>query len=235
MAQSARKFDLMKDDISGILPPLETLIDSAITNDPHILFRDQQIIVNTNKFKANRIEWTKNIGIQADLRYGNFYSYSTNSAGGIDPSISSNHNDTKYGGALYLNLPFYTLANRKNQLKIAKTEIEQAQSMALAQRDERRQLVITQYNDVILKQHLIKIKAKYLETARVNMQMIDKEFSNGIISVSEYARISETISRTETDFENARMDFLTAYMILEEIVGFKFNIVNHNPDLYEHN
>ena len=226
-AQSSGPFNPLKDDIAGKIPPLEDLIDSSIAHNPYIQFRDLQLIINNCKLKANRVEWTRNIGVQADLRYGNFYNYSANSSGGVEPpAIATNRNETKYGGAVYLNLPFYTLANRKNQIRLAKAEIEQAQSMAEVQRNEQRQLVIKQYNDLILKQRLLRIKAKYLETARINMQMVEKEFSNGLISVTEYARISETVSRTESDYESSRMDFLTAYMILEEIVGMKLNLTN---------
>ena len=62
----------------------------------------------------------------------------------------------------------------------------QAQSMTEVQRDETRQLVIRQYNDLILKQRLLRIKSKYPEALRINMQMVEKEFTNGIISVTEY-------------------------------------------------
>jgi outer membrane protein TolC len=229
-AQTGNEFDPMKDDIGNNIPSLAVLIDSAISNNPYIQFRDLQIIVNTCKLKSSQVDWTKNIGFQSDLRYGNFYSYSTNSSGGIEPpAIASSHNDTKYGVALYVSLPFYTLVNRKNQIKIAKTEIDQAKSMAEVQRNEVRQLVIRQYNELVLKQNLLRIKSRYLETSRINMQMVEKEFSNGVLSVSEYARISETVSRTETDYENSRMDFLTAYMILEEIVGMNFYLTEQIP------
>lgn len=235
-AQSGSQFDPLKDDISNKILPLEMLIDSAIANNPYVQFRDLQLIVNSCKMKANRVEWTRNVGMQADVRYGNFYNYSANSSGGVEPPpVATVRNETKYGAALYVNLPFYTLVNRRNQLKLANAEIDQAQKMAEVQRDEVRQLVIRQYNDLILKQRLLNIKSKYLETSRINMQMVEKEFSNGIISVTEYARISEIVTRTESDFENSRMDFLTAYMILEEIVGIKFNLTNTIPGTDEDN
>ncbi len=235
-AQETNQFDPMKDDIGNKIPPLEMLIDSAIANNPYIQFRDLQLIVNDCKLRSNRIEWTRNFGVQTDVRYGNFYNYSANSAGGVDPPpVSTVRNEFKYGAALYMNLPLFTFANRKNQIKLAEAEIQQAQRMAEVQRNETRQLVIRQYNDLILKQRLLRIKSKYLETSRINMQMVEKEFVNGIISVTEYARISETVTRTESDYANSNMDFLTAYMILEEIVGMKFNLTNNISESDEGN
>lgn len=236
IAQESNQFDPIKDDISTKILPLEMLIDSAIANNPYIQFRDLQLIVNDCKLRSNRIEWTRNFGVQTDFRYGNFYNYSTNATDGVvPPAVSTVRNEFKYGAAIYMNLPLYTFANRRNQIKLAKTEIEQAQRMAEVQRNETRQLVIRQYNDLILKQRLLRIKSKYLQTSRINMQMVEKEFVNGIISVTEYARISEIVTRTESDYENSSMDFLTAFMILEEVVGIKFNITNNTSGSYEGN
>jgi len=225
-AQSGIQFDPLKDEISNKILPLEMLIDSGIANNASIHVRDLQILVNRCRLKTNRVDWTKNIGMQADLRYGNFYSYSTNSTSGIEPpAVATISNEIRYGAALYVKFPLYDFVNRKTQLKLASVEIEQAQGMAEMQRYELRQLIIRQYNDLVLKQRLLRLKNKSLVTSNINMQMADKEFSNGIIPLSEYARISEIVLRSESDYENARMDFMTAYMILEEIVGIKFNLI----------
>lgn len=225
--QQKASFDPITDDISSRIPPLETLIDSAIRNNPSIHFRDLQAIVNACKLKAAKIDWTRNIGVQADLRYGNFYNYSTNwTSGGIEPpDVATNLASTKYGGALYVSLPLYTLFNRRNNITLAESELEQATSMAAAQRLELRQTIIRQYNDVILKQNLLRIKSKFLETSRITTQMAEKEFLNGVIQLSEYSRSAEISARVESDFETIRMDFVTAYMVLEELVGFKFNLI----------
>ena len=223
-AQDGKAFDLLYDDIESILPPLETIIDSAISNSPYVKFRDLQIDVNGYKLKADRTLWMKNLGIQTDVRYGTFDNFSTNTAEGQNPAlIATRSNQLNYGAGAYIKLPLYDFMNRKNQIRLAKAEVDQAQNLSLVQRNEVRQLVIKQYNDLIIKSRILKIKLKYAETSKINMEMVEKEFLNGIIAVSEYARISESVSRTETDIETAKIDFRTAYMILEEIVGVKFN------------
>ena len=93
-----------------------------------------------------------------------------------------------------------------------------------------REKVITQYNDVLLKQRLLIIKSKYLETSKINMQMAEKGFMNGTISVDDYSRVSEIASNTEADFETTKMEFMTAYMLLEETTGMRFNIYNEIPN-----
>ena len=56
--------------------------------------------------------------------------------------------------------------------------------------------------------------------------MAEKQFLNGIINIAEYSSVTEIVSRSEADFESSKMEFRTAYMLLEEIVGIKFNLTN---------
>ena len=226
-AQEDKPFDPYSDDISRLLPPLAALMDSAVDNNPYIQFRDLQVLVNKCKLRSSQIEWTKNIGFSADVRYGNFYNYSQNAVGGIEPpAVASSRAETKWGGAFYIKVPVYDLVSRKTQLKMAGLEMEQAQKMAEVQRDEVRQLVIRQYNDLVIKQRVLKIKSKFFETSKISMQLVETEFLNGVIQLSEYARLSDAASRTEVDFEVARMDFLTSYLVLQEIVGIDFQLTN---------
>ncbi len=225
-AQTEKRFDPLKEDIANKIPPLSVLQDSALAHNHYVQFRNLQIIVNYCKLKASQVDWTRNIGIQANVGYGNLYDYSMNSStsGTTPSSIATSRSETKYSTALYLNMPINTIVGRRNQVKLAKTEIEQAEQMAGVQRDETRQLVIRQYNDLILQQRLLRIKSKSFETGRINMQMVEKEFANGIVSVTEYARITDIVAKAEADYESARIDFLTAFMVLEEIVGMKFHL-----------
>jgi outer membrane protein TolC len=224
-AQQSQAIDISKDNIELMLPPLETIIDSAIAKNPFVKFRDLQIVVNTQKLKSDRSDWTKDIGFQTDVRFGTFDNYATNVVAGQNPALASTMNtQTNYGIGGYIRIPVYDFLNRKNQIKLSKAEIEQAKSYSLIQRDELRQSVIRQYNDLIIKQRLLRIKTKYVETSRIHMEMVEKNFINGAITLTEYSSLSEIASRAEADFETSKMEFRTAYMILEEIVGMKFNL-----------
>lgn len=227
IAQENKGFDLLKDDIESILPPLQEIIDTAIARNPYVKFRDLQIVVNEHKLKADRLDWTRDLGFQTDVRYGTFDNFATNVVEGQNPALSSTRNtQTNYGIGGYIRIPFYDFLNRRNQIKLSKAEVEQAQNYSQVQRSELRQLVIKQYNELIVKHKLLKIKSKYAETAKINMEMVEKQFLNGVVSVAEYSAITEIVSRSEADYESSKMDFRTAFMILEEIVGIKFNLTD---------
>jgi outer membrane protein TolC len=209
------------------LPRIEVLIDSALNHNAIMKVRRSEVGARAANLKSQSNTWYRNLGFQADTRYGTFNNFSTNTAEGQTPSIiATNTSQFNYGVGVYLKFPVYDLVNRKNQVKQAKAELEMASYMADAQRDELRQIIIKQYNDVILKQRLLGIASQNLGNARINMDMVEKEFQNGTITVSEYVRTSDLASRTESSYEQARTEFITAYMLLEELVGFKFNMSN---------
>jgi outer membrane protein TolC len=226
-SQEVTMFDPLNEDIVEKLQPLSALIDSALIHDPYVRFRDLQVVVNQCKLSAEQSYWLRNIGVQSDIRYGTFNNFSTNTAEGQNPDyFATQTNQWNWGVGAYMKFPIIDLVERKNQVNMAKTEIAQAESMAMFQKKEVRQLVIKQYNELVLKQNLLKIKAKYMALISANNLLVEKEFQNGVTNLSEYTRISGIYESAQTEFEVARIEFITAYMLLEEIVGFKFNISN---------
>jgi outer membrane protein TolC len=221
--------DLMKDNIESMLPPLGKIIDSAILLNPYIKYRDLQVRINQYSLKISRKQWTNNLGIDTDVRYGTFDNFSTNTTGGQTPDLmATRSNQLNYGIGAFLKIPIGDIINRKSQINMAKTNVEQAASMADVQRNEFRQLIIKQYNDLVLKQRYLKIRLKTFETSKINFEMVETKFRNGIVPVDEYSRISDMTSKAEEEFEASRIEYITAFMLLEEIVGFKFNLTKKN-------
>jgi outer membrane protein TolC len=225
--QTRKKFNPLKDDISDMVPPLGVLIDSAFENDPGLKFAEMQVDIDKCNLKTEKSQWTQDLGLQANVGYGSFdYLYNNNIGGTTQQTTTLKQNETQYGVGGFFRLPLYDLVNHRNQVRQAKTVMAQAATLSDSRKNQIREDVIKQYNDMLVKQRQLKIKSKYLETARINMQMAEKGFVNGAISVDDYSRVSEIGARTETDFEAAKMDFVTAYMILEVLTGIKFNLTN---------
>ena len=213
------------------LPPLSVMIDSAINHNALVRVHNYDISAKQSNLKSQSNSFLRNLGVQADTRYGTFNNFSTNTAEGQTPTIiATNTSQFNYGVGVYLKFPIYDIVNKKNQVNQARAELDIASSLADAQRDDLRQVIIKQYNDVILKQRLLGIASQNLGNARINMDMVEKEFQNGTINVSEYVRTSDLAARTESSYEQARTDFITSYMILEEMVGFKFNTANNSKN-----
>lgn len=211
-----------------IIPPLEAVIDSVLKNNAMLKFRKQGIGVKESTLKSEKIYWTRNLGIQGDSRYGTLNNFSTNSDDVTTTAFATTSTQFNYSFGVFVKFPVFDFLNRKNQVNLARLEVEQAISMEQSLKDELRQMVIKLYHDLLLKQRLLKIRSESLGSGRVNMQMAEKEFRNGVIQVTEYARISGITSNLEADFEFAKSEFLIAKSILEDMAGFKFGFTNSN-------
>jgi len=208
--------------LSVIFPPLKDVIDSAIKNHPMVLYRKLEVEVKESNMLSQKNYWLRNLGVQADSRYGTFDNFSSNDNGQSTTLLNTTNKQFNYGVGVYFKFPLVDMLNRKNQVSQAKKEMEQARQLSEVQVTEIRQMVIKFYNDALLKQRLLQIKSQAMSNGRVNMEMVEKEFRNGQIPVSEYVRISDIVSRSEGDYEQAKSDFLTAKQLLEEIAGFSF-------------
>jgi outer membrane protein TolC len=235
-SQTSKTFDPLKDDISQLLPPLSVLIDSALIHDPGMKYSNLQVDVNQHLLRNEQVQWTQDFGLQANVGYGTFdYIYNNVGNGQIPASYSSLQSQTQYNVGGYFRMPLFDVVNRKNQVKLARVQVEQARSLLEAQQNLVRENVIKEYNDLILKQRILKIRSKYLETSKINMQIAEKQFVGGAITVDEYSRVSEVDTKTAEDYETAKNDFLTSYQTLEITVGMKFNLNNIIPGNNEGN
>lgn len=204
------------------LPSLQVIIDSVLNRNAMLKFRKQHIGVKASTLETERIYWTRNFGVQADTRYGNLSNFSTNADGLVNSSALTTSKQFNYSVGFYVKIPIFDFLNRKNQVGLARLELDEARSMAQFQEDEIRQTVIKLYQDLILKQKVLKIKSKTLSDGKVNMQMVEKEFRNGVVPVAEYVRITSIASNVEVDYEYAKSEFITAKKLLEDMAGFTF-------------
>lgn len=211
-----------------LLPPLEDLIEAAIEHNPTVEFRRLGVERSESLVKTERRYWTRNFGLQTDAEYGNLYNNSFSVEENTPNLLSTSTTQFNYAVGFYLKFPVFDVLNRKQQIKQAQLEVDQAISMEESIKNEIRELVIKQYQNVILKQKLLSIKSQNLGNAMVNMEMVEKEFRNGVIPILEYVRISDMTSKTEVEYETAKSDYFLAKKLLENTVGFTFGNTNSN-------
>ncbi len=205
-------------------PPLEVVIDSALKKSAMLAFRKNHVGVTESTLASERIYWTRNLGIQADSRYGNLSNFAMNDDGATNTAALTIARQFNYSVGVYLKFPVFDVLNRKNQIKLATLEVEEAKNMAEFTKEEIRQTVIRLYQNLILKQKLLQIRSRSLGDGRVNMEMVEKEFRNGIVPISEYVRITGMSANLEADYEAAKSEFITAKQLLEDMAGFVFEL-----------
>jgi outer membrane protein TolC len=223
-AQVSKEYDSTDDSYDLLIPKLNVIIDSVLKRSAMLNFRKHHIGVVESTLESERIYWSRNLGIQADTRYGNLSNFATSEDGLSNTSALTTSKQLNYSVGFYLKFPLFDLLNRKKQIKLARLEVDEAKSMAKFQEEELRQTTIRLYQDLILKQKLLKIRSRRLGDGRVNMQMVEKEFRNGVVPISEYVRINGMTTNMEADYEKAMSEFITAKQMLEDISGFVFGL-----------
>jgi len=222
-AQDMNVQDNMDNSTKLLIPKLNELIDSALVNNGMLKYRILEIETKRSNLKLKRRDWTRNFGVQADTRYGTFDNFSSNVSGPNTTTLSSYTKQMNYGVGLYLKIPVFDVINRKSNIKQAKAELAQAKSLVKFQEDEIKEMVIRYYEDLVLKQDLLELQAINLGNARVNMEMVEKEFRNGLIPIYEYVRISDITSRVASEYEKAKSEFLVSKKLLENLTGVNIN------------
>ncbi|WP_406683458.1 TolC family protein [Seonamhaeicola sp. MEBiC1930] len=210
------------------LPPLEVVTDSVLKRSGMLNYRNSSIKRLGTLKKSKRIDITRHIGLSGDTRYGNFNNFSTNEDGQVISALATTSKVFNYSVGVYLRLPLYDVLNRKKLIKTAELEVEEAINLAEAEEQTIRQNVIRLYQDIALKERLLEIKARAYGDGNVNMQMVEKEFRNGIVPVAEYVRITSITSNLQIEYEKAKSEFVLAKQLLEDLAGYKFDILTGN-------
>jgi outer membrane protein TolC len=209
-------------------PTLKVVIDSVLKRSAMVKFRNQHIGVKESTLASERIYWSRNLGIQADTRYGNLSNFATSEDGISNTAALTTAKQFNYSVGFYLKIPIFDFLNRKSQIKLAKLEVDEAKSMAEFQKEEIRQTVIRMYQDLLLKQKLLQIRSRSLGDGRVNLQMVEKEFRNGVVPISEYVRIVSMTENLEADYTKAMSEFITSKLMLEDMAGFELGLTQLN-------
>lgn len=223
-AQDSKEIDSSEDSYDLLIPKLSVVIDSVLKRSAMLSFRKHHIGVKESTLKSEQIYWSRNLGIQADTRYGNLSNFATSEDGLSNTSALTTSKQLNYSVGFYLKFPLFDVLNRKKQIKLARLEVNEAKNMAEFQEEELRQTTIRLYQDLILKQKLLKIRSRRLGDGRVNMQMVEKEFRNGVVPLSEYVRINGMTTNMEADYEKAMSEFITAKQLLEDMSGIIFGL-----------
>ncbi|MBE0646837.1 MAG: TolC family protein [Bacteroidales bacterium] len=221
-------FNPIVDDITLRIPPLDDLIDSAIVHSPSIASVDAEIYIRKYGIKSARRDIMQNFYLDAglDVTYLDGLTNNATNLGDIN-SVLTNQNNSGYAAGISIRMPLDDLMDHRNRVKTATKFMEQAYSERDIQIRLVRRDIIEQYNRLIINQKILKIANDNQIFMSLQMAMAEKEFLNGQLSLYDLARLNEMNRKAVTDFEDSRNEFYNAYMILQEIVGIRFNVINN--------
>ena len=203
-AQSAA--DSVEADLGKYLPPLALLIDSAVAHSPRLSHYNAMVKSYEYNVSEQKLAWTNHIVLGGSYNYGD---------------MGQLQNDLFLGQqvSLGVSIPLGAIANRKNKINIAKSQLE-AESMTYEQvKLEVQEEVIGTYNDLLLFQRLIGIQAEAMQSAELAMEMAEERFRRGELTMDQLGTYIELQAKYKTAYETMRTKFNNTYYKLERIVG----------------
>lgn len=212
-------------DIADRLPPLAELQDKAIENSPIFKMLDADVEIGDYKIKEEQRLWLHSFGIEGGARYGLFDNLIITQDLGIDQSATNTTQQGRYFLGAYVKIPISDLIDNSN-VKTAIAERNKLQYQRAARIQELRELIIVRYNSVIKAYRGMVIKSNAVENYRVQQLRANEDFRNGRMTVYEKARLDDMLSKAVIELEDAKIDFMTAFQVLEETVGVKINLMN---------
>ncbi len=213
---STKAIDLTK-DIRDQLVPLDSLITIAALNSPTMKAQDALIEAGSQQIKFARREWQNGVFGTFTQSLGNQNSfYNTNQE---PEAIQSATVQTGFRLALNVNVPLFLLFGRTSRINVYKQELEvRRQTWEKIKMDVSRQ-VVYEYNNMLTAHRMMMIASASRGTSRLLLDMADKQFSQGDISIADFSSVSAIATKAESDYEISKKDFYTNFQQLEKLLG----------------
>jgi outer membrane protein TolC len=212
-------------DISERLPPLAELQEKALENSPTVQYFEAEVAVKNLQIKAEKRAWMRSMGIETGAKYGLFDNLVLTQDLDYNDLATSTTEQTRYYLGFYAKIPLSDIIDKSN-IKTAIAESDKLKYLRAARIQELRELIIVRYNNVVKEYRGMVIKLNAVENYRVQQMRADEDFKNGVINVYEKARLEDMLSKSVIELEEAKLDFLTAFQVLEETVGIKIILIN---------
>lgn len=203
--------------LSQFLPSLEVILDSALVKSPMIKFWDADMKIQDYKMKSAKINWSRSINLESDLRYGSI----NNIYIGTGTTQITTTDASRWGVGISLKLPIYEFFNLKNSMNLIAKEKEQSsykrEEIIMLLKKE----IIMHYYELIFKEQSLKIRNANSQNTALQLQMAELDFKNGAIPVTELVRLSQQHAVNQFEYEKEKRDFIQELLILQEYIGYR--------------
>lgn len=211
-----KTIDLSK-DLRDQLVPLDSLISIAALNSPSMKAQDALIDAGSEQIKLASREWQNGIFGTFTQSLGN---QSTFLNSNMEPDVRQTASlQTGFRLGFNVNVPLFLLFGRTSRINVYKNELEvRKQTSEKIKMDVSRQ-VVYEYNNMLTAHKMMMISNAARGTSRLLLEMADKQFAQGDITVSEFSTISAIATKAETDYEISKREFYSNYQQLEQLLG----------------
>lgn len=212
--------DLTK-ELREQLIPLDSIISIAVLNNPGIKAQEALVEAGEDQIKFSRREWQNGV-------FGTFTQTLGNQAVILNTNqepdaIQSSSVQSGFRLGLNVNIPLFLLFGRTSRINVYEHELEvRKRTEEKIKMDVSRQ-VVYEYNNMLTTHRIMLITSNSRGTTRLLLDMAEKQFAQGDISIAEYSSVAAIATKAESDYEISRRDFYTYYQQLEKLLGVRLD------------
>ena len=191
----------------GAIPPLDRILEAVRQRSPRL--RSQQALVAKNRALVSRSKaaWSDQVTVGFTSTYGSY------------GNVLLDQLNLGAQAGLSVRLSLFELVGRRHDTQVYRQELAMSEAQGEAVWQDEQADVITLYHQLLLAERLIAVRSGSLESARVHQQMAERQFAQADIAIGEVARVLEITSKAESDYEQARVEFMAAWARLENLTG----------------
>lgn len=209
------------------LPPLDTLIATAIRNNPRIKFLDKDVDISEREIGKMRKDWTNHIFLETGASYGYWGVYGLDnlykSVQTTEDQIQFARDDYRYYVGASVKLPLDFILKHKAKVEQARIGMERDIYEKQFAATEIAREVIVQYNAVKFANATMNIRVRDLQQTTINLDKAMREFEEGIMDMNELTDIRYQHGQTQAYYEKSKYELRLAYNLLENTVGQPLN------------
>lgn len=212
--------DLNK-ELKDQLVPIDSLITIAILNSPTVRAQEALIEAGKDQIKYTKREWQNGVAGTFSQSLGNqAVVYNSNQE---PDAIQSATIQTGFRLGFNVNIPLFLLFGRTSRINVYEHELDvRKETREKIKLDVSRE-VIYEYNNMLATHRIMLIASNARGTTRLLLDMAEKQFAQGDISIADYTSVTAIATKAESDYEISKRDFFNYYQQLEKMLGTRLD------------
>lgn len=204
------------------LPELNVFIESALNNSPLLKINEREIDKFLEEIKIKKKSWTEYFLVDANTKYGLFNQLlidEQSTTGGTDVGIKSAKEQFNYYAGLTIRMPLSSFLNKKNELKILNTDIEESKLKNEQLKKEITQLVIEEYFKLVYLKESMEIAQDAMQTTKINYMRSVKDFENGIVNLNDFTILVNTKAKADEAYSKVKNEYYAQFYKMQILTG----------------
>lgn len=186
------------------LPPVDTLIQLAITKSQRLKTQEVNIAVIEQEGKIKRMDWMERISVFGNAAYGNSTTASLNATSTDQTQINTLRTDLFTNAGIALRFTLGDLMKRPQQKQLHRLRVEKAKTERAMLEDELALQVRHLYDDLNMTVNSLQAKADNLEAFHLSVEIAERYFKEGSMEVGSYTMILAQKIKAQEELEKSK-------------------------------